>query len=43
MDSIKWLQRKYPNSFKELNEYFDRIELENFKKSTMKIGGSGSV
>jgi hypothetical protein len=38
MNSLKWLQRKYPNSFEELNEYFDRHEIENFKKSTMKIG-----
>ena len=38
MNSLKWLQRKYPNSFKELNEYFDSYELENFKKSHMKIG-----
>lgn len=38
MDSIKWLQRKYPKSFDELNEYFDSNEIENFKKSTLKIG-----
>ena len=38
MDSIKWLQRKYPNTFNELNDYFDRHELEQFKKSTLKIG-----
>lgn len=38
MESKKWLKRKYPNTFEELNEYFDRHELENFKKSTMKIG-----
>jgi len=38
MEAKKWLQRKYPDSFNELNEYFDRHELVNFKKSTMKIG-----
>lgn len=38
MNSLKWLQRKYPNSFEELNAYFDRNEIKNFKKSTMKIG-----
>jgi hypothetical protein len=38
MDSVKWLQRKYPKSFDELNKYFDRHEIENFKKSTLKIG-----
>ena len=36
MNTLKWLQRKYPNSFEELNEYFDRHEIENFKKSTIK-------
>lgn len=38
MESIKWLKRKYPNSFEDLNNYFDRFELENFKKSRMKLG-----
>jgi len=38
MNSLKWLKRKYPNSFEELNEYFDKHEIDNFKKSTMKIG-----
>lgn len=38
MENTKWLQRKYPESFKELNQYFDINELDNFKKSTMKIG-----
>lgn len=38
MDSINWLKRKYKKSFKELNDYFDRHEIENFKKSTLKIG-----
>lgn len=38
MESIKWLKRKYPNTFEELNEYFDRHQIEEFKKSTMKIG-----
>lgn len=38
MESIKWLQRKYPNSFEDLNKYFDWFELENFKKSRMKLG-----
>ena len=38
MDSLKWLKRKYPDSFEELNNYFDRFEIENFKKSTLKIG-----
>lgn len=38
MEDRKWLQRKYPNLFQELDKYFDRHELKNFKKSTMKIG-----
>ena len=38
MNDKKWLERKYPESFKELNEYFDRQELRHFKKSTNKIG-----
>ena len=38
MNSLKWLKRKYPKSFDELNDYFDRHELEEFKKSTMLIG-----
>jgi len=38
MDDIKWLQRKYPDSFKEVDEYFDRQELRDFRKSTRKIG-----
>lgn len=38
MDDLKWLKRKYPDSFDELNVYFDRKELRDFKKSTHKIG-----
>lgn len=38
MDNLKWLKRKYPYSFNELNEYFYRFELDKFKKSTLKIG-----
>lgn len=38
MEDRKWLKRKYPDSFKELDEYFDRHELSSFKKSTRKIG-----
>jgi len=38
MENNKWLKRKYPNSFDELNEYFNRHELNDFKKSTRKIG-----
>ena len=38
MEDLKWLKRKYPNSFEELNKYFDRQELCDFKKSTLKIG-----
>lgn len=38
MENIKWLKRKYPNSFEKLNEYFDRHELQNFKQSNLKIG-----
>jgi len=33
MNSLNWLKRKYPNSFDELNEYFDRHEIENFKNA----------
>ena len=38
MDNKKWLQRKYPVSFKAIYEYFDRHELYSFKRSTRKIG-----
>lgn len=38
MEDRKWLRRKYPDSFKELDDYFDRHELRDFKKSTRKIG-----
>lgn len=38
MEKIKWLQRKYPVTFKELNEYFNESELFDFKNSTLKIG-----
>lgn len=38
MDNLKWLKRKYPDSFDELNNYFDRVELNHFKRSTLKIG-----
>jgi len=38
MDNSKWLKRKYPDSFEELNEYFDSGALKHFKKSTLKIG-----
>ena len=38
MENRKWLQRKYPESFKELNEHFNERELANFKKSNLKIG-----
>lgn len=38
MNDIKWLKRKYEESFNELNVYFDRHELRHFKKSAFKIG-----
>lgn len=38
MNDLKWLQRKYPNSFEELQEYFNEKELNYFKKSNLKIG-----
>ena len=38
MDSLKWLERKYPNTINDLKDYFDRHELEEFKKSNLRIG-----
>ncbi len=40
MKSLKWLQRKYPNSFEELNEYFDRHEIDK-QGSTWDEQGKG--
>lgn len=31
MEDKKWLKRKYPELFEELNEYFDRKELANIR------------
>ena len=38
MDNRKWLQRKYPKTFKEANEFLNDKELENFKKNKYKLG-----
>jgi hypothetical protein len=38
MENLKWLKRKYPDSFEELKDCFDRLELDNFKKAKLKIG-----
>ncbi len=38
MDNRKWLKRKYPKSFKEVNEFLDDLHLEEFKKMNYKLG-----
>lgn len=38
MDNKKWLKRKYPKTFNEVNDFLDEKELENFKKNNYKLG-----
>lgn len=38
MNSVKWLERIYPDSFKEIMGYFSSRELINFKKSNFLLG-----
>lgn len=38
MEARKWLKRKYPESFKELDKFFNEGMLDFFKSSTHKVG-----
>ncbi len=38
MENRKWLKRKYPKSFVEVNEFLNDSELETFKKGKYKLG-----
>ena len=38
MENRKWLKRKYPNSYDELDKYFNDDQLCDFKRSRRKIG-----
>lgn len=38
MDNRKWLKRKYPKIFNEVNEFLNDKELETFRKHNYKLG-----
>lgn len=38
MDNRKWLKRKYPKSFAEINKFLDDEKLQSLRKHKMKIG-----
>jgi hypothetical protein len=38
MENRKWLQRKYPKIFDEVNEFLNDEQLQQFKKGKYKLG-----
>lgn len=38
MDNRKWLKRKYPKTFKEVNEFLNDAQLESFRKQKYNLG-----
>lgn len=38
MENRKWLKRKYPKTFKEVNQFLDDSQLDEFKKRKFKLG-----
>jgi hypothetical protein len=38
MNNRKWLQRKFPKTFNEVNDFLDDEQLSDFKKGKYKLG-----
>ncbi len=38
MDNRKWLKRKYPKTFDEVNKFLNEPQLSDFKKRKYKLG-----